>query len=73
MKRNTAFKILNPVIGIMLVIQMCSGIFRHSLSRDAFELLHEVNGIALAVLIVLHVILNWNWINANFFKKPSKA
>jgi len=73
MKRNTAFKVLNPVIAILLMIQVFSGLFSDSLSHDAFEILHEANGITLAILIVLHIALNWNWVKANFFKKAQKA
>ena len=68
MKRNTMLKILNPILGVLLVNQILTGIFHDTIPHEAFEFLHEGGGIALAVVAVLHVILNWNWVKANFFK-----
>lgn len=31
--------------------------------------IHEYNGLLLVGLVILHLILNWNWVKANFFKK----
>lgn len=73
MKRSTALKIISPVIAVMLVIQVFSGLFSDSLSSSAFEIFHEINGLTLAGLIVLHVVLNWNWIKSSFFKKTIHA
>lgn len=68
MKRNTVLKILNPILGIFLVNQIATGLLRAKLSYEAFEILHETAGLVLAGLVVLHLILNFNWIKANYFK-----
>lgn len=75
MKRNTALKILNPVLGIFLVNQIITGLLRMKLSHETFEILHEKAGLVLAGLVVLHLILNFNWIKASYFKthKSSKS
>ena len=71
MKRNTALKALNPIIAILLVNQLLSGFFSGSISHAAFEIRHEGGGIVLAIAILLHVILNWNWIKSSYFLKAS--
>jgi heme A synthase len=73
MKRNTALKILNPILGILLVNQIATGLLRTKMSYEAFEILHEGAGVVLAGLVVLHLILNFNWIKANYFNahKPT--
>jgi hypothetical protein len=75
MNRNTLLKILNPVLGFLVVNQILTGLLADELfklSPNAFEILHEDGGIVLAVLVVLHLILNWNWIKANYFKHASQ-
>lgn len=66
MKRNTVLKLLNPILGILALNQILTGVFGDHLSPKAFEVLHEGGGIAFAVVALLHVILNWNWVKANF-------
>ena len=72
MNRNAMLKILNPLLGLLIVNQILTGLLADELfklSPNAFEILHEDAGIVLAVLVVLHLILNWNWIKATYFKK----
>ncbi len=71
MKRNTALKALNPIIAILLVNQLLSGYFSGSISHGAFVIRHEWGGIVLAIAILLHVILNWNWIKSSYLMKTS--
>lgn len=73
MKRNTMLKILNPILGILLVNQIVTGLLNDSISHETFETLHKPGGIVLTIAIALHVFLNWNWIKANFFKRRPAA
>ena len=73
MKRNTMLKIVNPVLGILFINQILSGVFGRSLSREAFEILHKDGGFVFAAVAVIHLILNWNWVKANFFKRVPSA
>ncbi len=68
MTRNSALKIVNPVIGLLFLSQFLTAVFHGSLSHEAYELLHEGGGLVLTALIVLHLILNWGWIKASYFK-----
>ena len=41
MKQNTMLKVVNPILGVLLLNQLLSGAFAGALSHDAFEVLHE--------------------------------
>ena len=69
MKKNTALKIVNPVLFILIIYQVVTGFSRMKLSHETFEVLHEGGGMILAVLVIVHIILNFNWIKANYFHK----
>lgn len=73
MKRNAALKILNPILAALFLNQVIVGLCHKLLPHEAFEILHQGGGIFLTTAIFLHVILNWNWVKANFFMKISKA
>jgi hypothetical protein len=72
MKKNTVLKIVNPVLGVLLVNQVLMGLMHDMLPREAFEVFHEGGGIVFTIVAILHVILNWNWIKANFLRKTPK-
>jgi len=67
MTRNTLLKILNLLLGLLMLNQVLTGFFHGSFSHEAYELLHEGGGVALAVVTVLHLIMNWNWIKISYF------
>jgi hypothetical protein len=67
MKRNTALKILNPVLFLFFINQLITVIFRNSFPREMFGVFHKTGGRILIGLVVLHIILNFNWIKANYF------
>jgi hypothetical protein len=69
MRRNTALKILNPILLVFFVNQAVTVIFREHLSFEAFKIFHKGGGAILIGLIVLHLILNFNWVKANYFPK----
>jgi hypothetical protein len=68
MKRNTALKILNPVLAILLINQVLTGLFGHELSHEAFEIFHRKAALVLVAFVIVHVILNFNWIKVSYFK-----
>lgn len=68
MQRNTALKIVNPLLGALALSQILSGVCHDFLPRQLFWTVHRAVGLSFAVAAVLHVILNWNWIRANFFR-----
>lgn len=75
MKKNTGLKILNPILGILIINQIVTGTLGMRIGYEAFEIFHETTGFILAGLVALHLILNFNWIKASYFKfhKPTPS
>jgi hypothetical protein len=69
MKRNNLLKILNPILLVFFINQAISVIFRDSFSPEMFGIFHKTAGGIFLCLIALHLILNFNWIKANYFPK----
>jgi heme A synthase len=69
MAKNKALKVVNVVLLVLLLNQACSGLFRASYSLEAFEWLHERAAFLLFAVSAAHIVLNWNWIKASYFKK----
>ena len=69
MKKNTALKILNPILLVLFISQALTGLLHKQISHETFEFLHEGGGVVLIVLIVIHFILNFNWIKNSYFAR----
>ncbi len=69
MKRNTTLKILNPILLLLFVNQAVSVLFRAKLSHETFGFFHEGGGAILLCLIAVHIILNFNWVKANYLSR----
>ena len=72
MKKNTILKILNPIIALLLLCQVCTALRMILLGHGDAEEIHEIGGILLALGALLHLILNWNWVKASYFKKKGR-
>jgi hypothetical protein len=68
MKKTTALKIINPLIAILILNQISTGILHQFFNHEVFEIIHEVGGIALFIGVLIHLILNWNWVKTSYFK-----
>jgi len=73
MRRHVALMILNPILAILVLNQVVTGLLHDSLPEQVFELLHVGGGILLAIGAALHLILNWNWIRASYSKSAPAA
>jgi Domain of unknown function (DUF4405) len=69
MNKNTALKIVNPILAILILNQPLSGLLLSVTHLEVFEDLHVVGGVLLFVFVVVHVMLNWKWVTSNFRKK----
>ncbi|MBI4845703.1 MAG: DUF4405 domain-containing protein [Candidatus Omnitrophica bacterium] len=69
MEKAKKLKIINIFLLISFLIQAISGmsLFFGRITKIVNEI-HENNGIALIILVVMHLLLNWNWIKVNFLK-----
>lgn len=71
MTRNTMLKVVNPILGLLLVNQATTAVLRGVLPENVFEVMHGVGGPLLTLTAITHLILNWNWVTATFFKSKS--
>jgi heme A synthase len=69
MKKNTILKIINPILFLLIISQAVTGLLHLKLSPETFETIHEGGGIVLVGLVIVHLILNFNWIRASYFHK----
>ncbi len=70
MKRGTSLKVLNALLALLMVSQFLSGVLNEKLSKETFAHIHVLGGLLIVAGVILHVVLNWGWVKANFFKKP---
>jgi anthranilate/para-aminobenzoate synthase component II len=68
MKRTRALKIVIPLLGICLINQVVTGLIHGKIPDETYEVLHGGGGILLALAALIHAVLNWNWISANYFR-----
>jgi hypothetical protein len=69
MKKNTALKILNLILVVLVVNQAVTVLFLDELPSWAFQIFHKGGGAVLLALIAVHFILNFNWVKANYFPR----
>jgi hypothetical protein len=79
MTKKAAWKILNPILLVLAINQLVTAIIcevqgtsRPILSEEAFEFLHEGTGYVLVGLILLHLMLNFDWVKSAYFKNRSR-
>jgi hypothetical protein len=65
-------KIVNPVVGVVFLVQALSGVFHNAIPWEVFHTWHGLLGYVVIALILVHIHLNWSWINANYLKKKTK-
>ena len=69
MKRNDALKILNPVLETLVLYQALTGMLHHEIPFTIFGIIHRAGGVLLVAAAVTHLTLNWNWVQATYFKR----
>jgi thiosulfate reductase cytochrome b subunit len=74
--KGNVLKVVNPILFIIVLIQILSGLGQRYAGQDAFVFfrrIHLPNGILLVLFFTIHLYLNWGWIKMNFFKpRPEK-
>ncbi len=66
-------KILALLLFVGILIQAITGFLGIIYDLGNLHNLHFYSGIALLVIVLLHLIVNWAWIRANFFAKKNAA
>ncbi|MFA5143918.1 MAG: DUF4405 domain-containing protein [Candidatus Omnitrophota bacterium] len=75
MNKTRLLKISNIFLFFSMLIQALTGLMLYlglfvtspGLFKTIIEI-HEYNGLLMTVLVLLHLVLNWGWIKAQFFK-----
>ena len=73
MNKQSLLKLVNVLLGINLLCIVITIILRENLLIDYFYSIHPFFGFGLLILICTHIVLNWNWIKSNYFKKKKKT
>jgi hypothetical protein len=73
MKRNSALKVVNPILGLLVFGQIIGGLSNDLLPEETFLFLHGSNGILIGIVAIVHLSLNWNWVKANFLQKSGSG
>lgn len=73
MNKNQLLKIVNPLLGVLLLNQALSGVFGDTLGPELFEVLHVTGAVLLVVGVIVHVFLNWTWVAHNLLRKKPAA
>ncbi|HEY3378370.1 MAG TPA: DUF4405 domain-containing protein [Armatimonadota bacterium] len=64
-------KVVNLLIFLLFLSVTSSALLREplGLSQEAFEHFHEGPGTLLILLVLVHIVLNWSWVRAQFLPK----
>jgi hypothetical protein len=69
MKTNFLLKIVNPILAVVFLFQITSGLMHGIISHELFGTIHGSSAGVLMACVLIYLILNWYWIKANFLKK----
>lgn len=73
MNKRSTLKIVNVLLGILILNQATTGLLHDILPHDIFEFLHEKGGVAIFIAALVHVYLNWAWVKANLLPGRIKS
>lgn len=75
MSKNQWLKVINPVLLVSFLVQLSTvvavlfGVYGKLVWK-----IHKNNGLVLLGLVVVHFLLNWSWIKANFLtRRPTSG
>ena len=73
MSRVQLYKAVGAILLLSFLVQAVTAIIivlriKVPHTQMIFEI-HEYNGMFMIIVASMHVVLNWGWIKANFFKK----
>jgi hypothetical protein len=72
MNRQTVLKFLNVFLLLDFLCLVATVLLNETLPRNVFYRVHPIFGSVLIILVVLHLILNWNWVRSSYIKKGKK-
>ena len=69
MNKVKILKALNPVLFLLLLSQMATGLLIFLDAGEAFTTVHLITGGCLVLVGIAHLTLNWNWVAMQYFRK----
>jgi len=76
MNRLKALKVVNLLLMVVFLSLATSGLLYWvgllDIPYSTFRLIHPITGLTLVILVIIHLVLNYNWIKANYLKKRNK-
>ena len=68
--KNKLLKIINPLLGVsLLTVVVVLGIMKLGKVTSTLIEIHEIAGIVLLLLLIIHIFLNRKWYKSLFKKK----
>ena len=73
MNKAGLLRVVNIILFFSFILQAITSIIillriKVPNAQMVFEI-HEYNGLFMITVVIMHLILNWGWVKANFFKK----
>jgi hypothetical protein len=69
LKKQEWLKTINPILFVLILFQVSTAALHEVLNDEVFEVVHSSSGVLLAMAAVTHLVLNWSWVKATYFKK----
>lgn len=71
--KNTALKIINPFLLLLVLSQLLTGIFADKMPGNSFQIVHGGGGLLIVALVITHLALNWGWVRNQYLPKKKKG
>jgi len=71
MRKQTALKIVNPIMFLLVIYQGITGLFKADMYTH-FKAVHPIAGALLLLFAALHLILNWPWVKSQYIRNCRK-
>lgn len=72
MNKSAILKYLNPLLGLLFLLQASSGLMLKLAPNKIAGEIHELLGPIFVIVVLLHFYLNYNWIKSTYFKGKKK-
>lgn len=69
MMQQKILKVLNPILALLVVCQLTTGLCSDLIPDGLFIPIHLGGAILLALAAVTHLALNFNWVKAAYFTR----
>ena len=74
MSKNKVLKVVNLILALLVVNQFASVFLfeKGVIPYTGFEWMHKRAAFVLLAVAAVHLVMNWNWVKANYFTKKQR-